>query len=1106
MLLAQLETQFENFPAAIAAYAKAVAIRPDRADLQIARGSLEERLMRFDDAAASYGKTYELTYHDPQWMEKIAELRARQGRVDDAAKALRTALVDGRPERAEIFFAVAGRLELWRMPEAARPFVDQGARLAGPAGLLEGGSRYVSVYTGLRQERALFDRLLAARTEAAAALGPDRDAAPLADALSTRLNEMGDLIARGFSPEEKTAFAAFLEQKRTALPQGDFARFLVPLAERAGLLELAVRWRTELMVAGPQNEADEHLARLVELQTSRLRFAELAGELERFADFGAPVASDARVSAAEAYRKAGDPAGELRVLTKSPPASLSEPLLTRYFALLLERDPQRLIRIAGTGQPRIRNAAANFAVGHGTFDQALAAVRARGQGLAPVWTSAHTALVGLHFARFDASTAAAFTTALGAGTVAERLKPIDRSLQLAGDNWFAYSSRFGEYLRFAKQPGAAAEYLPAPVERTPARSDAYVVLADFYRDEGDGPGALVEYDHAATINPRRSDVHLRAAAILWRQGKRPAALERWKQAMDVLAAQAGRGAVDTAPLVAALDSIGSRRLLPELREPADAMVRAYLARNGNYRADALLRAAFRATNDAAAGTDWLIDLGRAAPNQIDTLAAIAAAAWLPDLQRDRVYERVVAVSEETVAREHGAAQAASQAQLDRWRLLRIRSLVDTTQTVRAGDLLRALPEATRLAHDAEVTPLETRIAAAAGALDALLERYAREESRPPDLGALRNAATTLRQAGDQASARRIMEFVYTRQLDREELAPPSFLGLAEIRVQQGNLPAALELLRRLTLVVGQPFDHLAASGALLERLNRPAEALEFRRARVQAVPWDANAHIALARVEIAAARDRAGALDRLRRMAESPKEPYAVRVEAARAFASAGGVLGRQPQTEIDWLRARSELTPAAANRPMFVAARLAAAERATDASARVTLLRAAVAVDPAGAGLRVPLFRAELAAGKPADAVEAIRPIVARSRSLTNLGFSAAARARLARELGEAHQQIDRLPEAVRFFTIALEGQSAAARAPIRERITTINDEIGRRTRNAARQPQIAEALDQPQLVRPRIPPRTAVQAPRRADQVARQAPRLAALRLAPATRERAR
>ena len=172
-----------------------------------------------------------------------------------------------------------------------------------------------------------------------------------------------------------------------------------------------------------------------------------------------------------------------------------------------------------------------------------------------------------------------------------------------------------------------------------------------------------------------------------------------------------------------LDAIASRKLLPELRDPADKMVRAYIARNGNYRADALLRAAFRAPNDAAAGADWLIDLSRAAPNQVVMLAAIAKAAWLPDLQRDRVYERIVAVSEETVAREHGAAQAAAQAQLDGWRLLRIRSLVETKQTMRADELLRALPEATRLAHDADVTALETRIAAAARALDALLDRY-----------------------------------------------------------------------------------------------------------------------------------------------------------------------------------------------------------------------------------------------------------------------------------------------------------------------------------------------------------------------------------------------
>jgi tetratricopeptide (TPR) repeat protein len=371
-----------------------------------------------------------------------------------------------------------------------------------------------------------------------------------------------------------------------------------------------------------------------------------------------------------------------------------------------------------------------------------------------------------------------------------------------------------------------------------------------------------------------------------------------------------------------------------------------------------------------------------------------------------------------------------------------------------------------------VTELEARIAASGRTLDALLDRYARDESRPVNAGALRNAATVLRRAGDIVSARRIREFVYTWQLDHDELAPPVFLGLAEIRLQQGNVPAALELLHRLTLVVGEPFDHLAASGALLERLNHPTEAFEFRKARVGAVPWDSAAQIALARAEIAAGRNRAEALDRLGRIAESPAERYTVRVAAARNFASAGGRLARPAQSELDRLRAPSELTPAAADQPMFVAARLAAAERAAEPAARVRLLLAAVAVDPGDASLRVPLFRAELGAGSASDAIEALQPVLRRSQSLTNVGLTSADRARLARELGEAHQQLDRLPEAVRFFTIALEGQTAAARAPLRQRIAAITEEISRRARNAARQPRVSEALDQPQLVRPRIPP----------------------------------
>jgi hypothetical protein len=232
------------------------------------------------------------------------------------------------------------------------------------------------------------------------------------------------------------------------------------------------------------------------------------------------------------------------------------------------------------------------------------------------------------------------------------------------------------------------------------------------------------------------------------------------------------------------------------------------------------------------------------------------------------------------------------------------------------------------------------------------------------------------------------------------------------------------------------------------------------------------------------AAGRAAALDRITRIVESPAQPYATRVQAARAFASAGGRLAppqtgaaaaRQPRTELEWLREPDEMTQAAADRPMFVPARVAFAPRIADPAARVALLASGVASDPADFSLRLPLFHAWMAAGKPAAAIEVLQTRLRSSMQLTNMGaLSAADRARLARELGEAYEQIDRLSDAVHFFKLAQDGQNTATRAVLTRRITTLNAEITRVARNAARQPRIADALDQPQLVRPRIPHKT--------------------------------
>ena len=175
MVLARIQTSLEDFPGAVETYAKAIAIRPDRADLRIARAGLSERMMRFDEAISEYDRVYQLAYKDPKWMEKIAEIRARQGKPDDAVAALKTALIDGRPEKAENFFEVARRLESWGLLTQARGFAEQGVASAGAELLAStenhaGARLYARILTRLRQQEAAYATLLNAFSAASSAL------------------------------------------------------------------------------------------------------------------------------------------------------------------------------------------------------------------------------------------------------------------------------------------------------------------------------------------------------------------------------------------------------------------------------------------------------------------------------------------------------------------------------------------------------------------------------------------------------------------------------------------------------------------------------------------------------------------------------------------------------------------------------------------------------------------------------------------------------------------------------------------------------------------------------------------------------------------------
>jgi Flp pilus assembly protein TadD len=1010
MVLARIQTSLEDFPGAIETYAKAIAIRPDRADLRIARAGLAERMMRFDDAIGEYERVYQLAYKDPKWMEKIAEIRARQGKSDDAVTALKTALIDGRPEKAENFFEAARRLESWGLLTQARGFAEQGVTFAGAELLAAkdnhaGAKLYARILTQLRQQEIAYATLQNAFPGASSSLpvikeqiakegiAAVRDAEWRQRQRETRMEnarqgmhdalvEMGSASALYFTPEEKVSFARFAQRLRESMSAPDLVeRFAIPLAQSAGLAEKEATWRYELLMS--VNKRPEQLIgdmnAYIELQRRRLTLTDLGPQLERFSSrLTGGNRSVAFMAATQAYRSVGDEENELRLLSSVGPNFLSGENQKRFFSLLWIHNPDQLVQIAASWTPWGQQAA-DFAVANGDAALAHAVVAARGRVRPPVWSKSYDALAGLYFVESSTEINRVFLSALGDHTIGERLgKPIDRNVQLAGDIWFYYGSRYGEYLGVTKQ-GTSEDYLPALLEQSPATASGYLALADYFAESGDTHPAISDYRHVLELTPGRADVLDRLALAYDQQGSRSEALTHWKLALSTLTRQIDSARVPEsfwADFGHICDHLQTRRLFAQLKPDADALLRAYLHRNGNYRSNAPLRSAYLAAADPAAATSWLLDLASAAPDPTQVLADVADALWIPLAQRAPIYRRILENKQNALALAEGLEKDSAQEDLRSWQVRWAGNLIQTKQFSRAADFLGTLSIETQRARAALLVPFELQAAAQLGTLDAKIAGYRADTSLAPSPDILRAAARQLFDVGDKQSARKLAEFVFAREIENHQLVASNFLGLAEIRIAAGDTPGALDLLRRLVVVVGNPYENLDPAAALLEKTAHPAEAVEFLDQLVKSAPWEVSYRLRLARAQLAA-KDANASADALAKIAFSAEAAYSVRVEAAIAL-SGNQTAADLGSAELKLLSGRPHsISSVEADQTFFYDARLRTAEKATDARVRVKLLSKALADTPARNDARIPVFKSAESIHSDELALLSIEPLL---------------------------------------------------------------------------------------------------------------------------------
>ena len=1080
VVLARLRRQFEQFDQAIETYEQALQVRPDRIDLWQSKLEVETLLMRFDAALASAGKLYELTYEDPAWMERQAELHARKGERAAALAALDRAFIAGRPENPEKYLAAAERAEEWLYLDAARAWIEQGFEAAG-SGIFDSyrhqrliGS-YARIMARVRRHEAAFSKLESSSR--------GKTNGPAMELFRGGLEQMASAVKLFYTPEEKMGFAQFLERERSRFVADAFEEYLMPVARNAGLVELEVRWLNERMAAHPAvGRAEEFKSRLVELQRSRLRFAELGRQLASYGQLMQAGSGRDYVlgDALAAFRDAGDVDAELEISTGLySRGHISADDRERHFEILLDREPDRLVELSAASYDPI-----NYLVARGRFDLAQRAIESRKGRESALWANTYTGLAG-HFLGAPEAVPA-FREALGAGIVGGQLDAAgDRTGAIVGDQWYPHATSFGDYFLLAGSTESAG-FLPALVEAHPARASGYAQLGDLLREANRDDEAVDEYSRALELNESDVSVLLKLADIESVRGNGELARAHWDRVFELLTSSAGNGSmseVSRREMLTMLATLNAADEVSRFSEPALNLMRAYFRGFGSYRAEETAHAfldtgfaTFQQIVEAAGGAN--------APQNV--LRALADGRGVSPDNKLIAERAAFELARKGYADADAENYYARQAYIDGANRLMRRLLDEDLAGDAAGvysDLPEPLQETLKAQQRSTVIELLTSTAGPGEAIEISL--------RTEDVA---EAADRLRARGRDAEADALLEGYYRGRVARHVAGEADFVGLADLLLKRNDDAQALELIGRLSRLESfESYSGLRAAARLLSRHGRHDKAREFGAPYVGATPWDLEARLELERGVIAAGGTMRVELANL---AHDPAAAYDLRADAVVA---AGGVWGDARQLPSRELSALAGSVPAdQVGLQGAYAAHVQASVAAEDVATRIRLLRQAFGARPeaANAEVRVDLFRSARESGDHRFALlvgtrwtddhsstirlqrpDSVFAAEADERELddwTVQGFLSAvggddsARAQLAFEIAESAENTGHWRAAQHLYALARAVDSRASEFADADagysRVRAVRERVAE---NGNRRPRVHKGLDQAHLVR---------------------------------------
>ncbi len=456
----------------------------------------------------------------------------------------------------------------------------------------------------------------------------------------------------------------------------------------------------------------------------------------------------------------------------------------------------------------------------------------------------------------------------------------------------------------------------------------------------------------------------------------------------------------------------------------------------------------------------------------------------------RIHRRIL----ELAAQDKPEDQGQFNYSLDFARRGYVKVLLESKKAAEAAALISQVTANDR--YGANWLPLALQAAETDNSLPHLLAAWKKPPSTAPSDDLLRSAASTL----NAASSRAVQRFLYERALDRRELTAPNFLGLAAIDLEENNATDAVQLLRRLTLVSDNFYADTDAAAKLLEEHHKPQEALKLLEPLSEASPWDSGYKLRIATDTLAADPHAKDAIAMLTSITADSKAPYNVRVSAAKALHGYGA--SNSGSEELALLAQPGCPSIESASKPLFVAARVAAASCAKQPNVKERVLREALALAPNETGIRLQYIFAAFAAGFDSRALIAAESYlrsgyynssaynnsdnvqdsddaadVQSSPSETLGALPHAQAARLIRAAVTAYQRRRDYANASQMITYGLRlTEKAEDRKTFQDMQSQIDLLQARAAANDAQAPEIHAELDQGHIVRPRLLPGMAI------------------------------